>query len=422
MKRLSAMLLSLILLLSLAACGNDNSTPGVESPNDSEEITIYLVHSKQEISEQLDEIIALYESTHPNVHIVAEFLSDYTTTIKTKFNGGDEPDVFTVIGNTDAKLWQDYLEDLSNEVWKDDIIDIARDAVTLDGKLLAFPLAVEGYGYMYNPDLFAKAGIQDVPTTRADFESDVSALKSAGITPLVELYSSYYQLGNFWVNVGFARQDDPMAFIQGLYDGTESFVGNKEFEDLANFLLFDTANCQDAMNTTFSLQVSTFAQQNAAMTLGGNWNEPTLEGADAQFRYGLMPICINDDVEKNDNLFIGVSVYWGINKNSDDRVKAAAKDFFNWLATDEEGQTCLTEKLRLIPAFESVSAEDAQLGYLSQDLVRYMSEGKTLGMYFSYFPDGGPQALGTVTQELVGGQLTVDEYLVKMQDAWDSLL
>lgn len=416
-KLLTILLITVLSTATVLANGSSEKTVAENKP-----VTVYLVHSKQEISKQLDEAIAAYTASHPNVNIVAEFLSDYTTTIKTKFNGGDEPDVFTITGYTDTKLWQEYLEDLSAEPWAKDIIDIARDGATIDGKLYAFPLCLEGYGYMYNADLLASAGITEMPATRADFEAIVSQLERIGIQPLVELYSSYYQLGNFWTNVGFARQEDPVAFIEGLNNGTETFVGNKEFIDLANFLLYDTAHAKDALNTTFSLQVSNFAKAQAAMTLGGNWNEPTLEGAGASFRYGLMPICINDDVQKNDNLFVGVSVYWGINKNADPAVKAAAKDFFDWLACTKEGQGYMTDVMRLVPPFSGFDINYEKYGYLSRDLLSHMEENKVLGMYYNFFPAGGPQALGTVTQKLVGGQLTVEQYLVELQAAWDNLL
>ena len=64
----------------------------------------------------------------------------------------------------------------------------------------------------------------------------------AGVSaPISETYMDWYQLGNFMINLGFAGQEDPKAFIDGLSDGSASFVGNKVFEELADFITFEYA-------------------------------------------------------------------------------------------------------------------------------------------------------------------------------------
>lgn len=56
-------------------------------------------------------------------------------------------------------------------------------ATSDDGKVYAYPLRQEFLGIFYNTDLFAKAGIKEVPTTFSELKEDCKKLQD-GITPL----------------------------------------------------------------------------------------------------------------------------------------------------------------------------------------------------------------------------------------------
>lgn len=117
-------------------------------------------------------------------------------------------------------MWQSQLADLTGEPFTSEMIDTSAENVTLDGKVVAFPLSVEAAGYVYNTALFEQAGITKVPTTKEELAEDVQKLADAGVSvPISETYMDWYQLGNFMINLGFAGQEDPKAFIDGLSDG-----------------------------------------------------------------------------------------------------------------------------------------------------------------------------------------------------------
>ena len=93
------------------------------------------------------------------------------------------------------------------------------------------PIGVEGYGYIYNKDLFAKAGITELPKTLTQLDAAAQKLQAAGITPFENGYAEWWVLGNHFVNLPFAYQADPNAFIDGLNKGTEKIAGNAVFEN-----------------------------------------------------------------------------------------------------------------------------------------------------------------------------------------------
>ena len=241
MKKPAALLLILALVLGLTACGSASSSDDASSENGDDVKTIYIYQTKIEIQEALEAVTAKYTETHPNVRFQIESTADgYNTGLKAKFAGGEAPDIFSITGYSDALVWQSRLADLSDEPWVSDMVPAAQENVLIDGQVLAFPLSVEAAGYVYNTALFQAAGIDKVPTTREELADAVQKLSDSGVAaPITECYMDWYQLGNFMVNLGFAGQEDSKAFIDGLNDGTETFVGNPVFEELADYITFE---------------------------------------------------------------------------------------------------------------------------------------------------------------------------------------
>lgn len=420
MKKPAALLLVLALVLGLTACGSSPSSEDTSSDDGDEVKTIYIYQTKIEIQEALETVTAKYTETHPNVRFQIESTADgYNTGLKAKFAGGEAPDIFSITGYSDALVWQSRLADLSDGAWVSDMVPAAQENVLIDGQVLAFPLSVEAAGYVYNTALFEAAGIDKVPTTREELADAVQKLSDSGVAaPITECYMDWYQLGNFMVNLGFAGQEDSKAFIDGLNDGTESFVDNPVFEELADYITFEYNLSTNPATTDFNTQTSMVASQDLAMTIGGNWSQPTYDAVDPSLPVSLMGIPYSSSEEENDQLYL-VGTYWGVNKDSD--ALPEIKEFLNWLTTTDEGKECLTLDLQFIPAYNSIPADPDSIGALGQAVSDYIAAGKTDNIYYTFYPDGFAQAAGEAVQKLGAGKSSVDEFLQELQDSWDSL-
>ena len=98
MKRTIALLLTVMMLFALAACGNDAAQPeetdagtDAAAAEHAEEITLY-VFAAASMTETLDEIIELYKDVAPNVTIVPTY--DSSGTLKTQIEEGADCDLF----------------------------------------------------------------------------------------------------------------------------------------------------------------------------------------------------------------------------------------------------------------------------------------------------------------------------------------
>ncbi|WP_442950907.1 ABC transporter substrate-binding protein [Paenibacillus sp. An7] len=417
MRKKGMFALTSLLLCSLvvAGCGG-----GKESADGKKTIKIF--QYKVEIAEAFDRLITEYETEHPDINIEIETVgggSDYGAALKTKFAGSEHPDIFNVAGYRELDTWIDSLEDLSGEPWVNDVLDVAKEPMTKDGKLYGQPLGLEGYGFIYNKDLFKQAGITELPKTLSQLQAAAQKLQDAGIIPFSNGYQEWWVLGNHNVNVPFANQADPVAFVQGLNEATEKIPGNPVFEDWIKLLdLTLQYSNKNPLTTDYNTQVTTFATGEAAMMQQGNWTQVQIDGINPDLNLGILPMPIGDDADASDKLFVGVPNYYVVNKES--AVKQEAKDFLEWLVTSETGKKYMTEEFKFIPAFKSITTDSEVLGDLAADIIQYSDDNKALSWYYSRFPEGVPQEFGAVMQAYVAKPDPV-KLLEDLQKSWDSL-
>lgn len=406
-----------------SAAASTAASTAASSADAGETKTIKIYSNKVEIDEGLKTLTAAYTKEHPNIQFEVESTSnDFYTGLKAKFASDSAPDLFTIQGYSDVMTWQSHLADLSDESWTGDMLDAAKSIIqTDDGKIYTFPLAVEGSAYMYNKDYFEKAGVTTMPTTPDELKAAIQKVKDANVCayPLIENYAEYYQPANFFLNYAFAAQDDPLALIKQLNEGTADLKNNKYFQEFADFLTLEATLCDNSTTTDFNTQTSNFASGQAAMTFGGNWAQPTLDAVDPNLNCALTPVPVFSDASKNDKIYIS-GTYWGVNKDSD--ALPEVKEFLNWLAKDAEGQKGITTTLQLIPGFSTFSADTSAMGALGKDVAKYVEEGKVLGIYSAYYPDGGLETLGNEVCKFIAGKETRDEFLDAIQTEWKSLV
>lgn len=410
----------------LAGCGGSeepgSGTSGDEKPA-GEVVTIKIMNFKVEIAEQFNKLKEEYEKTHPGVKLQIDTLlggDDYNTQLKARFASGEMPDIFNNEGYNQMDAWVEYLEDLSDQPWVEHEIDIAKEPTTRDGKVYGMPVGLEGLGFLYNKDMFAKAGITELPKTLSELEAVAQKLQAADIEPFVNTFDTWFGLGFHNLNNAFAKQPDPNAFIKGLDEGTASIADNAIFKDWTK--LFDVVikyGNKNALTTDYNTNSTLFATGKAAMNQGGNWLQPVIDKLNPELNVGILPMPISDDAAMNDKLFVGPANNWVVYKNSP--VKKEAKEFLNWMVSSETGQKYMTKEFKFIPAFTNIKPDPADLGDIGAEVLKYIEEGKVLGWHWAKYPNGAAPEFGASMQKYISGKINAETMLDEFQAAWEKM-
>ncbi|RKL64874.1 ABC transporter substrate-binding protein [Salipaludibacillus neizhouensis] len=406
--------------LTLSACETNTETTTIEPEIKQQKITLNVRNPKVEISTQFEQMVIAYEIENPNVDIRIHTVggaNDDLSDLKAQIAAGNGPDIFTNSGYEKAKLWSNYLEDLTDQPWVENAYEDTLLPMKFDGKIYGMPVNLEGYGLIYNKDLFNKAGIDTLPKTVAELIEVAEKLQKEGITPFATGYYEEWKLGVHLLNVAFAQQEDPSAFIKGLNDGTEKIDSNQKFKDIIKLLDVTLKYGNDnPLTTDYNMEVTLFAEGTAAMIQQGNWIQPMIDKLSPNMNIGFMPVPINNQ-PIDDALIVSVPNYWVVNKQTSPEKKKEAKKFLNWMVSSEQGKTFMTEQFKFIPAFDHIG--DDNLGPLADETIRYYKEGKTLNSNWFNFPVGVRNEFGLAIQLYVRKQLNRDQLLEEFQKSWE---
>lgn len=433
MKRFSTLFLIAALTVVAAGCGsgnNDNggsaASPSAESPAASpsasgasespsaekKDVSIKIFNFKVEIADAFNKLAEDYEK-ETGVKVEVETHGggeDYNALLKAEIASGSEPEIFNAEGFAALEPYYDRATDLTNEPWAKDVIPAAAGPATVDGKLLGMPMNIEGYGIIYNKELFNKAGITELPKTLTQLTDVVKKLEAAGITPF-STTNEWWSIGHHTVNVALAEQADPVKFIEDTKTGASTIKGNEVFGKWLNYvdLVFNHSQ-KDKLTTDYATQVANFASGKTAMIQQGNWVQGDIDKV-AKLDLGLLPIPIDDG--GNARIYTGPANFWIVNSKS--KHPEEAKAFLNWLVSSETGKKYLTKEFKFIPALATIPATTEDIGQLGAAV---SEQAKTAGgWHWGRYPDGVIQGWGAAMQEYQGGQIDKDKLLEKLDQA-----
>ena len=387
------------------------------SGSDSVELNFF--QNKPYLDEAYGDFAADFEEMYPNVDVVIETIgggASWQTILRGKFAADEGPDIFLVEGVGQYETWQDYIADLSGEDFTETALPFALQNLNINGRQMGMPVNLEGYGYIYNKDIFAEAGIDELPTTLSELRDAAERIQAAGYTPFATGYSTWWVLSLHLLNVAFAQQDDPNGFIQGLNDGTASMADNELFQDLQDLIDLTVEFGEDnPLTTDHNRQVQLLASGDVAMIQQGVWKEIPIMEANPDANIGLLPMPLNDSPQMN-RIAVGVPFYFVVNSQSSDAEQEAARNFLNYLVTSDTGQRYITEEFGFIPAYSGVSAEG--LGGVGQDILAFANEDRTIPWVFGSFPDGFPDDATRQMQAYIAGQQDWTTTLENLDAAW----
>ncbi|MFJ9621522.1 extracellular solute-binding protein [Streptomyces sp. NPDC101181] len=297
--RMAAPVAALVLAgLTATACAPQTSDTSAKGDDKTGTLRVWLF---QEVGNKpkekvVDAAVAAFEKAHEGAKVEIEYIPVDTRAqrIKAAFNDPESAPDLIEYGNTDTAGYvkDGGLADVSEEfgAWDEarDTDPIAKQSVTVDGKVYGAPFFVGVRALYYRTDVFKDLGVQ-APKSQAELISTAKKIRKEK----PELYGlavggayTYGAMPFIWANGGELAGETDGKFTSGI----NSDKARKGIEAYTS--LFGDDNCPAAKCASMggNATVTAFASGKAAMAIGGDFSHAAVEAGSVTGKYAVVPL------------------------------------------------------------------------------------------------------------------------------------
>ena len=434
MKKIIALVLCLVMVFALCACGESNTATTAPAADNATEApaeepaaagSVYYLNFKPEQKDQWEALAASYtEQTGIPVTVRTAASGTYEETLSAEMAKSEAPTLFQVNGPVGLASWKDYCYDLSSSALYG---ELTNDSFALkDGdQVLGIAYVIESYGLITNKTLLEKAGysVDDIKsfddlkkvaediTARKD-ELGFAAFSSAGMDG-----SSDWRFKTHLANlpIYFEYQEDGISSTPAI-KGT--YLDNyKNIFDL--YINNSTCDPAELSSKTGDDSRNEFLNSQAVFFQNGSWEYGNLSGTFTDDELAMIPIYIGVGDEANQGLCTGTENFWCVNKDASAEDIQATLDFLYWCVTSDEGTNALANEMNFVIPFKK-AVESSNL-FVKQD-TEYTAAGKTpVSWNFTTMPsEEWKNGVGSALTAYAAGTGDWDGVVTAFVDGWAS--
>jgi raffinose/stachyose/melibiose transport system substrate-binding protein len=453
MRRLTAFLLSLAMMVTvLAACAQtsspaktevNQSTATVAPPTETtsasdEKITLtFMAAMVRGTDVGTDARYALFDkfqADHPNVTVQDNSITqdDFNVKIKQLLASSDMPDVWSARGDMIPPAVDNDLIYNADEIlnlipgWKDMFGDGYFSDFRYKDVIWAIPDQFQGCSYLYcNMNLLNKCGVDKAPETWDELMTAISKVKAAGLVPIGMGNKGKYPVG-----------DTIMSAICDRYTGTDWFYNMKEkkgakFTD-PEFVQALTALQALAKSGAFNpdinsldedMGLSLYASEKSPMFFTGAWGTDWVEANCSKDLIAATKVVIPPSIPgtKGDPTAVsgGAGWSWSVCKQVKGSSLDAAAQLIYYMTNYDYTKECLSRGYVRYPSKTPADADFSKVGPVTQQYLDTLSKTKFCPDYFVLLEPAVLEAYGNVVQEIVEGSITPEDGAKKIEDAYE---
>lgn len=418
--------------ISMVACGTDNGP------------SVYYLNFKPEQAEQFKAIAEEYTAeTGIPVKVVTAASGSYMQTLKAEMAKSNAPTLFQINGQEGYGIWKDYLADISDYEVVEALNEDAQPITAKDGTVRGFPFAMEGFGILYNEEIFDRYFALPNPAVASmDEINNFGALKAVA----EDMQAKKEELGidgAFAVTSLIAGEEWRWTnhLMNGPYHYEIQDRGINEFKDMPtidftygdNFKqLFDlylensTTKPALAASRATSDSMAEFATGKAAMVQNGNWAWSQIAGDASNVvqedKIKFMPMYMGLPNEENVGLNVGTENYLAVNNKASEEDQQATRDFLTWLFLSERGKELVVNDLSFIAPFTNYSPEDVPDDPLARQVQAALSDTETEAIPWDFQFSPNQQFRDLYGQNLAQyaiGNMSWDDVVAKLKVDWE---
>ena len=378
MKKLIAMLLALVMVLGLAACGGSSAPAATEAPATQAPAAeapateaapaaagrVYYLNFKPEADATMQELAALYtEQTGVPVKVVTAASGTYSDTLTAEMAKSEAPTIFNIGNMSGLKDWDEYALNLADTAIAGELTTNEFNLYNEAGELKAIGHCFESFGIIVNVDLLEKAGhsldeIKDFASLKAvadDIHANAATLGFDAFSAAGLDGSSSWRFSGHLANMPlfYEFRDDGITEQPATIKGT--YMDN--FRNIWDLYITDSAADAKTLSTgTGDESKAQLTEGQAVFYQNGTWEYAGLiEAGMTDDQLAMIPIYCGVDGEDKAGLCSGTENCWAVNAKASEADQKATLDFLYWMVTDAEASAVMVEQLGAVP-FKSCPA------------------------------------------------------------------
>ncbi|MCL6603876.1 MAG: extracellular solute-binding protein [Paenibacillus sp.] len=425
-------LISLLMMLSLAACGpKNNGNPPVNNVEETaveataepkaevQKVELKIQIGSPRFKEQFEKYFEQFkakELAEKNIEVTFDLEmpnpDQAKQVLQARLTSNDAPDIFDVHANDLPTYFKaGYLEDLSGQPAIATLFESVKSTVTLENQVVALPLESSSWGYLYNKKIFNDQGLTP-PQTLDEMKVVVEKLQANKIKPFMLAFQESWvpQLMTALSLGGIISSEHP-DWIEKMNKGEASYADVQDIFNIVDLIMANgTAKPFEVGNEAGSTD---FANGKAAMWVQGPWNAETILKVNPDIEFGVAPLPVSNNSEGT-MINLSVSTTLAVSKSS--KNKEVALDLLNYFYDDKDS-SALFEELKFNPVS---TVHKYEVFPWVNEASKYVEQGKAYQDL--KLPNGVTDEQAKLLQSYYAKEVTKEQFISSMDKAWETAI